>query len=127
MNFVLIKVDLQKLLQLDNVISNPRWEGWTGGPITLEEISKYTKYYWQLYSPDPYNPDIPEDRQSHLKRIAYYILHGWNYSPIYIQKHYDDDYILDGIHRVIAAYFRKDPWIIAKVENNPNLIQYLTY
>lgn len=115
----MVSVYVDKLLETCIITPTTPW----GYQITLEEVESaiedrsFESIPWELVK---YREFTEEERQYHIRRIAYLAFHGWS-DPIEIDVgcpclgFYTDWLILDGNHRFFAAVVRKDKYILSTI------------
>ena len=114
-----ILVPVDKLLESCSIIPTTCW----GYKIALDEVRQAIEK--QTFDAIPWNlvkfeKFTEEERQYHIRRIAYLAVHGWS-DPIEIDVgcpclgFYTDWLILDGNHRFFAAIVRGDSHIPATI------------
>lgn len=114
----MVVVSVEKLANIYNPLLNPPWResvNWDK-PIYKEEILELAKT--NLPRPQEYNSFQPESREDHIKRIAYYVKHGWGEGAIKLNFNWGDWPIDDGNHRFLAAIIREDKFILANWEGS---------
>lgn len=117
----MICISVDKLKEKCNPLENPPWENVK--PISKEEILSCNF----VEKVEEYDPLCLENRESHIKRIAFYVRNGWEDEPITVLCHPNIYPIYDGNHRFAAAIIRNDEFIMANVEGNRQEINKLAY
>ena len=110
-----VKLDVKKL----KASYNPFKEGlWGFFVVKRYEINKATKQGKLLYG------DEHLERHHHIQRIAWFVVNGKrNKFPITVDFDEKQWPILDGNHRYTAAIVRNDPWILASVSGDEEVIE----
>jgi hypothetical protein len=123
----MVSVSVDKLLETCIITPTTPW----GYQITIEEVEKaiedrvFESTPWELagffdHGLARFSEFTEEERQYHIRRIAYLAFHGWS-DPIEIDVgcpclgFYTDWLILDGNHRFFAAVVRKDKLILSTI------------
>lgn len=97
-------------LECLNPLNYKIWDG-LDRPITKEEVLfciKNRKFIRKTFS-----PKTKWCRQQHIKRIAYLVVYGWQ-EPIVIYYHPMRMLLMDGNHRLAAAFIKNDTSILVK-------------
>ncbi len=114
-----VQVSVDKLLETCIIAPATPW----GYQIALDEVrdaiskQEFESTPWELIGFEVF---AEEERQYHIRRIAYLVVHGWS-DPIEIDVgcpclgFYTDWLILDGNHRFFAAVIRKDEYILSTI------------
>lgn len=127
------KIDLKKIKSLVRPFEESIWLNCVD-PITKEEIKT------ALDNNNLQSPDVPikfsgiwdnSAREEHIKRIAWFVKNLNLETPIcidfgcgYLGGHFE---IYDGNHRLLAAYYREEKYILADCSGLIELIEEHTY
>lgn len=128
------KVDLSKLKELFNPFKSSVWVK-LNSPITREEI-KAAIDNGEFISPDEETPMYliwdESTREQHAKRIAWLVENFSHDFPIEIDfgiEGFDSlrhDIVLDGCHRIAAAIYRGEKFIMANCSGSKSRIDFYT-
>lgn len=111
----MIVLSVKKLAKKYNPLLNPPWNEsyqWKS-PLYKDEILELAKY--DLSIPKEYDPFKQESREDHMRRVAYYVKHGYGDSCIELNFNWPWP-ITDGNHRLASAIIRGDTEIFANWE-----------
>lgn len=119
---LVLQVPVARLLEICDPTKVTAWRGFVIHPDEVEEAVKEDR----LQS-SPWDPSIPKkrERQYHIERVAYFVVHGWT-DPIDIDVGvpslgcYISWMILDGNHRFYAAVIRNDLSILSTLSGDLN-------
>lgn len=100
--------DVNALLSCLN-LEPKRWDTWHCGPLDIHEALSMTDSLTTPYEPPEHEVD-PWTAQQHLQRIRYLMIQK-DPLPITIYFGPDGPEIVDGNHRLAAAYLRGDEYI----------------
>lgn len=119
---------LEKLKYYCNPFDGCCWSG-LDTPITKEEVMEAVEKE-QFSEPEEYENNIEFDRADHVKRIAWFVVHGWT-DPIGIDVGVPSLgaipkwAVIDGNHRYAAAIIRGQNTILASLSGDVSELEQL--